>query len=185
VPRSRLRGAITPLPHYAFIAWCLVKTGTILPYLENLVLHALLEVCDNQEHPPRVFGFDFSLFYLCVRHKNCLFHFDWLKVRTGVTLIFVETIFSQTNFLGSTVMTWKELSWLGKYCHDLGRIVLTWEVLSWLRKNCHDLGNTVMIWEALSWLRKYCHDLGRIVLTWEVLSWLGKNCLDLWNTVMT
>jgi hypothetical protein len=25
VPRSRMRGAIPPLPHYVFVAWCLVK----------------------------------------------------------------------------------------------------------------------------------------------------------------
>jgi len=25
VPRSRMRGAIQPLPQYAFMAWCLVK----------------------------------------------------------------------------------------------------------------------------------------------------------------
>jgi len=32
VPRSRMRGAILPLPQYVFMAWCLVKsTGTTLP----------------------------------------------------------------------------------------------------------------------------------------------------------
>jgi len=34
VPRLRMSGVITPLPQYAFMAWCLVKkgTGTTLPY---------------------------------------------------------------------------------------------------------------------------------------------------------
>jgi hypothetical protein len=42
VPRSRLHGAIPPLPQYVFIAWCLVKhrdnfTFTFLPFTTNTV----------------------------------------------------------------------------------------------------------------------------------------------------
>jgi hypothetical protein len=39
VPRSRLRGAIPPLPHYAFMAWCSVKARKQL-YLYLYLTHA-------------------------------------------------------------------------------------------------------------------------------------------------
>jgi hypothetical protein len=43
MPRSRMRGAIPPLPQYAFMAWCSVKAqGQLslpLPYLSNIIPH--------------------------------------------------------------------------------------------------------------------------------------------------
>jgi hypothetical protein len=41
LPRSRMRGAIPPLPKYAFVAWCSVKTQGL--YLYHLPLQNLCE----------------------------------------------------------------------------------------------------------------------------------------------
>jgi len=53
-PRSRMRGAIHPLPRYAFMAWCLVKsTGTTLPFylywLQSCFIHDKFEQFYGQE----------------------------------------------------------------------------------------------------------------------------------------
>jgi hypothetical protein len=52
VPRLRMSGVITPLPQYAFKAWCLVKkgTGTTLPLaLPVINLHFILNRFMNKQ----------------------------------------------------------------------------------------------------------------------------------------
>jgi len=39
VPRLRMSGVITPLPQYAFKAWCLVKKGTGTPLLLSFLYY--------------------------------------------------------------------------------------------------------------------------------------------------
>jgi hypothetical protein len=43
VPRSRMHGAIPPLPQYAFMVWCSVKTqGQLYIYIQMLVYYCEL-----------------------------------------------------------------------------------------------------------------------------------------------
>jgi hypothetical protein len=51
VPRSRMRGTLSPLPQYAFIAWCSVKaTGTTLPFTYTGVRVRHEWFCGNTFH---------------------------------------------------------------------------------------------------------------------------------------
>jgi len=50
MPRSRMRGAILPLPQYVFMAWCLVK------HRNNFTFYLLLFVVTKRISRPKVFG---------------------------------------------------------------------------------------------------------------------------------
>jgi hypothetical protein len=48
MPRSRMHGALPPLPQYAFMPWCLFKAqGQVYLYLRNAALRGLLQLLAN------------------------------------------------------------------------------------------------------------------------------------------
>jgi hypothetical protein len=57
-----MSGAIHPLPQYAFMAWCLVKsTGTTLPFT---FMKALISLLSKEQSRDRVTGLEAELFVL-------------------------------------------------------------------------------------------------------------------------
>jgi hypothetical protein len=114
VPKSRMRGAINPLPQYAFMAWCLVKkrTETTLPLPLSLNTKWIAYICVNMWYvfvlyiciniPFHIYFKLLKLLNVSIRKLKVQWYFLkwyqlWMQILTKVKILclFMYTVFTR------------------------------------------------------------------------------------------